>query len=128
MNNIGGKEKDLPWPSNFHIDMTYILSAMFRAKNDQPPIMKGDYSAAETNNGTCQYVEEAGQGEPGQTSLPEQSGKNPERIYSDKIVFVRPNLTLANHLRPIYVTADLEGVTFQEGLDRWKGCSQCTAL
>ncbi|KAM1432926.1 hypothetical protein ACFXTO_015412 [Malus domestica] len=35
------------------------------------------------------------------------------RIYTDKIVFSRPNISLANHLKPIYVTAHLEGIPFK---------------
>ncbi|KAM1771250.1 hypothetical protein ACFX11_046094 [Malus domestica] len=61
-------------------------------------------------------VEEAGQRESNQTSMPEQSGRKPERIYSDKMVFVRPSLTLANHLKPIYITAHMEGVPFKRVL------------
>ena len=47
MNSIGGKRKDLPGPSNFHVNMMYVLSAMFRAEHDQPPMMEGDYLATE---------------------------------------------------------------------------------
>ncbi|KAM2917086.1 hypothetical protein FF1_045928 [Malus domestica] len=48
--------------------------------------------------------------------MPEQSGRKPERIYLDKMVFVPPSLTLANHLKPIYVTAHMEGVPFKRVL------------
>ncbi|KAM2313273.1 hypothetical protein ACFX1S_026465 [Malus domestica] len=34
---IGGNKKDLPGPSNFHINMTYVLSVMFCAEPDQLP-------------------------------------------------------------------------------------------
>ncbi|XP_068331638.1 uncharacterized protein [Pyrus communis] len=61
-------------------------------------------------------VEKAGQEEPNQTSLPEQLGKKPERIYSNKMVFVCLSLALTNHLKPIYVTAHLERVPFKRVL------------
>ncbi|KAM2141394.1 hypothetical protein ACFX1Q_007675 [Malus domestica] len=45
MNHIGGKKDDLPEPSNFHVNMIYVLSAMFYAEPDQPTTMEGDYLA-----------------------------------------------------------------------------------
>ena len=115
MNNIGGKEKDLPEPNNFHVNMTYVLSAMFRAEHDQLSTMEGDYLVAKLMIAHIS-IEKAKQGEPSQTSSPKQSRKKPERIYSDKMVFVHPNSTLANHLKPIYVTAHLEGLPFKRVL------------
>ena len=115
MNNIGSKERGLPRPSNFHVNMTYVLSAMFHAEHDQPSTMEGDYLAAEPMMAHIN-IEKAGQGESSQAELPGQLEKRPERIYSDKMVFIRPNPTLANHLKPIYVTAHLEGVPFRRVL------------
>ncbi|CAN6581722.1 unnamed protein product [Malus baccata var. baccata] len=37
----------------------------------------------------------------------------PLRIYTDEMVFSHPNISLANHLKPIYVSAHLEGVPFK---------------
>ena len=45
MDHIGGKKENLPEPSNFHVNMTYVLSAMFCAEPDQPATMEGDYLA-----------------------------------------------------------------------------------
>ncbi|KAM1849006.1 hypothetical protein ACFX14_013072 [Malus domestica] len=115
MNHIGGKGKDILGPSNFHVNMTYVLLAMFHARHDQPPTMEGDYLTTEPMMAHIS-VEEAGQGEPNKTGLPEQTGKKPEIIYSDKMVFVRPSLTLANHLKPIYVIAHLEGAPLKRVL------------
>ncbi|KAM2167850.1 hypothetical protein ACFX1Q_037357 [Malus domestica] len=61
-------------------------------------------------------VEDKRQGEPNQTGLPEPSIRKPERIYSDKMVFICLSSSLANHLKPIYVTAHLEGVPFKRVL------------
>ncbi|KAM1145387.1 hypothetical protein ACFX19_038042 [Malus domestica] len=115
MNHIGGKEGDVPGPSDFHINMTYVLSAMFRAEHDQPPIMEGDYLATKPMMAHVS-VEDKRQGEPNQTGLPEPSIRKPERIYSDKMVFICLSSSLANHLKPIYVTAHLEGVPFKRVL------------
>ncbi|KAM1495250.1 hypothetical protein TB1_029003 [Malus domestica] len=79
--------------------MTYVLSTIFDAKHNQPSMMEGDYMVTEPMMAHVS-VEEAGQGEPNHIGLPKQSGKKLERIYSDKMV--------ANHLKPIYVTAHLE--------------------
>ncbi|KAM1116010.1 hypothetical protein ACFXTH_006495 [Malus domestica] len=38
------------------------------------------------------------------------------RIYTDKMVFSCPSISLANHLKPIYVTAHVEGVPFKRVL------------
>ncbi|XP_068328252.1 uncharacterized protein [Pyrus communis] len=46
--------------------------------------------------------------------LPELPRKEPEMVYFDQIVFSRPSL--ANHLKPIYMTAHLEGVPFKRVL------------
>ncbi|KAM1140240.1 hypothetical protein ACFX19_041026 [Malus domestica] len=43
MGHIGSKKEDLPEPSNFHVNMTYVLSAMFCDEFDQPTTMEGDY-------------------------------------------------------------------------------------
>ena len=61
-------------------------------------------------------VEEAGKDKSGRASLLEPIRKEPERVYTDKMVFSRPSLTLANHLKPIYVTAHLERVPFKRVL------------
>ncbi|KAM1882615.1 hypothetical protein ACFX13_004080 [Malus domestica] len=115
MNHIWGKEGDVPGPSDFHVNMTYILSAMFHVEHDQPPIMEGDYLATEPMM-VYVSVEDTGQGEPNQTRLPEPSIKKPERIYLDKMVFACPSSSMANHLKLIYVTAHLEGVPFKRVL------------
>ncbi|KAM2115041.1 hypothetical protein ACFX1Q_023514 [Malus domestica] len=83
MDHIGGKKEDQPGPSNFHVNMTYVLSAMFCAGPDQSAIMKDDYLATEP---TTAYVsvKEAGKKESGRTSLPELTKKEPERVYSDR--------------------------------------------
>lgn len=48
--------------------------------------------------------------------MPKPARKKPNRVYSDQIVFSRPSLALANHLKPIYVTAHLEQVPFNRVL------------
>ena len=40
----------------------------------------------------------------------------PEIVYSDIMVFSHSNLTLANHLKPIYVIAHLDRVPFKRVL------------
>ncbi|KAM2602284.1 hypothetical protein TB1_039702 [Malus domestica] len=95
--------------------MTYVLSAIFCAEHDQPSTMEGDYLATKPTMAHVS-VEGTGQEERSQTGLPEQSMKKPERIYSDKMVFVCPSLTLANHFKPIYIIAHLDGVPFKRVL------------
>lgn len=41
--------------------------------------------------------------------MPDLARKEPKRVYSDKMVFSKPILSLANHLKLIYVTNYLEG-------------------
>ena len=45
MDHIGVKNEDLPKPSNFHVNRTFVLSAMFCPKYAQPATMDGDYLA-----------------------------------------------------------------------------------
>ncbi|KAM2572841.1 hypothetical protein TB1_007411 [Malus domestica] len=47
MGQIGSKKEDFSEPSNFHVNMTYVLSAMFGAEPDQPATMEGDYLTTE---------------------------------------------------------------------------------
>ncbi|KAM2903569.1 hypothetical protein COP2_003375 [Malus domestica] len=88
---------------------------MFHVEHDQPPIMEGDYLATEPMMAHVS-VEDTGQGEPNQTGLLEPSIRKLEMIYSDKMVFARLSSSRANHLKPIYVTAHLEGVPFKRVL------------
>ncbi|KAM1117915.1 hypothetical protein ACFX1X_008371 [Malus domestica] len=85
---------------------------MFGAQPDQPATMEGDYVATEPMMAhvNVEIVEER---ESGKAELSETPKEGPLRIYTDKMVFNRPNISLANHLKPIYVTAHLEGVPFK---------------
>ncbi|CAN6712866.1 unnamed protein product [Malus baccata var. baccata] len=49
----------------------------------------------------------------GKAEPSEASKGGPLRIYTDEMVFSRPSISLANHLKPIYVSAHLEGVPFK---------------
>ncbi|KAM1158439.1 hypothetical protein ACFXTH_031811 [Malus domestica] len=112
MGQIGSKKVNIPEPSNFHINMTYVLSAMFGAEPNQPATIEGDYLAAELMMAHVS-VKVAGEGEFGKAESSETFKDGPLRIYKDKMVFRRPNILLANHLKPIYVAAHLEGVPFK---------------
>ncbi|KAM2531101.1 hypothetical protein PS1_028885 [Malus domestica] len=112
IDQIGSKKEDLPEPSNFHINMAYVLSAVFGARPDQPATMEGDYLTTEPMMAHVN-VEVVEEGESGKAESAEASKDGPFRIYTDEMVFSRPNISLANHLKPIYVTAHLEGVPFK---------------
>ncbi|KAM1493283.1 hypothetical protein PS1_025447 [Malus domestica] len=112
MDQIGGNKEDLPERSNFHINMAYVLSAMFSVRPDQAATMENDYL---TNEPMMAHVnvEVVEGGESGKAESTEVSKDSPFRIYTDEMVFSRPNSSLANHLKPIYVAAHLEGVPFK---------------
>ncbi|XP_070679188.1 uncharacterized protein [Malus domestica] len=112
MDQVGGNKEDLPEPSNFHNNMAYILSAMFGARPDQPATMEDDYLTTEPMMAHVN-VEVVEEGEAGKAESTEASKDSPFRIYTDKMVFSRPNRSLANHLKPIYVAAHLECVPFK---------------
>ncbi|KAM2668384.1 hypothetical protein EV2_019986 [Malus domestica] len=112
MDQIGSKKEELPEPSNFHINMAHVLSAMFVAQPNQPATMEGDYVKTEPMMAHVN-VEIAEEGESRKVASSEASKEGPLRIYTDKMVFIRPNISLANHLKPIYVTVYLEGVPFK---------------
>ncbi|KAM1794035.1 hypothetical protein ACFX11_034557 [Malus domestica] len=112
MDQIGGKKEYLPEPSNFHINMAYVLSAMFGARPDQPATMEGDYLTTEPMMAHVN-VEVVEEGESGKAESTEVSKDGPFRIYTDEMVFSCPNISLVNHLKPIYVVAHLEGVPFK---------------
>ncbi|KAM1734168.1 hypothetical protein ACFX11_019695 [Malus domestica] len=95
--------------------MTYVLSAMFGAEPDQPATMEDDYLTAEPMMAHVS-VEVAGEEELGKAESSKTFQNGPFRIYTDKMVFSRPNMLLANHLKPIYVAAHLEGVPFKRVL------------
>ncbi|KAM2196268.1 hypothetical protein ACFX1R_030170 [Malus domestica] len=113
MDQIGSKKEDVLEPSNFHINMAYVLSATFGARPDQPATMEGDYLTmepmmAQVNVEIAEEEEDSGKAEPSETS---KGGHI--RIYTDEMVFSRPSISLANHLKPIYISAHLEGVPFK---------------
>ncbi|KAM2104158.1 hypothetical protein ACFX1T_002195 [Malus domestica] len=112
MDQIGSKKEELLEPSNFHVNMAYVLSAMFVTQPNQPAAMEGDYVTTEPMMAHVN-VEIAEEGESGKAASSEASKEGPLRIFTDKMVFSRPNISLANHLKPIYVTAHLEGVPFK---------------
>ncbi|KAM1172778.1 hypothetical protein ACFX2G_023327 [Malus domestica] len=95
--------------------MAYVLSAMFVAQPDQPAAMEGDYVITEPMMAHVN-MEIAEEGASGKAASSETSKEGPVRIYTDKMVFSRPNISLVNHLKPIYVTAHLEGVPFRRML------------
>ncbi|KAM1117764.1 hypothetical protein ACFX19_008224 [Malus domestica] len=107
-----GSKKELPKPRNFHINMAYVLSAMFGAEPNQPATLEGDYVTTEPMMAHVS-VEIVGERESGKAESSEASKDGPLRIYTDKMVFSCPNMLLANHLKPIYVAAHLEGVPFK---------------
>ncbi|KAM2861181.1 hypothetical protein COP2_026393 [Malus domestica] len=47
MGQVRSKMEDFPEPSNFHINMAYVLSAIFGTEPDQLATMEGDYLADE---------------------------------------------------------------------------------
>ncbi|KAM1957961.1 hypothetical protein ACFX15_003415 [Malus domestica] len=112
MDQIGSKKEDLLEPSDFHINMAHVLSATFGARPDQPATMEGDYWTTEPMmahiNMEVVEEEDSGKAEP-----LEASKGGLLRIYTYEMVFSRPSISLANHLKPIYVTAHLEGVPFK---------------
>ncbi|CAN6723345.1 unnamed protein product [Malus baccata var. baccata] len=58
-------------------------------------------------------VEVAEEEDSGKVEPSEVSKGSPLRIYIDEMVFSRSSILLANHLKPIYVSAHLEGVPFK---------------
>ncbi|KAM1669278.1 hypothetical protein ACFX2K_043417 [Malus domestica] len=115
MDQTGSKKEERPEPNNFHINMAYVISAMFVAQPDQPAAMEGDYVTTEPMMAHVN-MEVAEEGASGKTASSETSKEGPVRIYTEKMVFSRPNISLANHLKPIYVTTHLEGVPFRRML------------
>ncbi|KAM1419648.1 hypothetical protein ACFXTO_023170 [Malus domestica] len=107
MDQIGSKKEELPEPSNFHINMAYVVSTMFSARPDQPATMEGDYVTTEPMMAHVS-VEVAEEGESGKAESSEAPKDGPLRIYTDKMVFSRLSISIANHLKPIYITAHLE--------------------
>nr|XP_028959292.1 uncharacterized protein LOC114825112 [Malus domestica] len=70
--------------------------------------MEGDYVTTEPMMAHVS-IEVAEEGESGKAESFEASKDGHLRIYIDKMVFSRPNILLTNHLKPIDVTAHLEG-------------------
>ncbi|KAM2655111.1 hypothetical protein EV2_026540 [Malus domestica] len=114
MGQIGSNKEDLPELSNFHINMAYVLSATFGARPDQPATMEGDYLTTEPMMAQVNVeIAEEEEEDSGKAEPLEASKGCPIRIYTDEMVFSRPSISLANHLKPIYVSAHLEGVPFK---------------
>ncbi|KAM2035122.1 hypothetical protein ACFX16_038256 [Malus domestica] len=114
MEQIGSNKEDLPEPSNFHINMAYVLSATFGARPDQPATMEGDYLTTEPMMAQVNVeIAEEEEEDSGKAEPSEASKGGPMRIYTDEMMFSRPSISLANHLKPIYVSAHLEGVPFK---------------
>lgn len=77
--------------------------------------MEGDYLAHEQMI-AFMNIEEVGKKRSSLADLPDPTRKEPERVYCDKMVSIKPSLTLPNHLKPIYVTSHLEEVPFKKVL------------
>ncbi|KAM2058852.1 hypothetical protein ACFX16_031385 [Malus domestica] len=88
---------------------------MFCTETDQPTTMNDDYLATEPMIALVS-VEKARKGELGMTGLPEPLKNEPDRLYSDIMVFSSPSLALANHFKLIYVTTHMEEVPFKRVL------------
>ncbi|KAM1044172.1 hypothetical protein ACFX2A_036146 [Malus domestica] len=114
LSHMGDKREDLLGPSDFHVNMAYLLSSMFCAELGQPFAMEDDYMAVEPMLAHVNMEATEG-GRSSKAELPDAS-KQPIRVYTDEIVFSRLNSTLANYLKPIYVNAHLEGVSFKRVL------------
>ncbi|KAM1285244.1 hypothetical protein ACFX2J_027833 [Malus domestica] len=112
MDQIESKKEDVLEPSNFHINMAYILYATFGARPDQPATMEGDYLTTEPMMAQVN-VEIAEEEDSGKAEPSEASKGGHLRIYTDEMMFSRPSISLANHLKPIYVSTHLEGVPFK---------------
>ncbi|KAM2147599.1 hypothetical protein ACFX1Q_004335 [Malus domestica] len=112
MDQIGSKKEDLLEPSNFHINMAYVLSTTFGARPDQPATMEGDYLTTKPMMAHVN-VEVAEEEDSGKAESSEASKCGLLRIYTDEMVFSRPSISLANHMKSIYVSAHLECVPFK---------------
>ncbi|KAM2029347.1 hypothetical protein ACFX16_040867 [Malus domestica] len=88
---------------------------MFCAEYYQPAIMEDDYLQTKPMM-AHDSVEDARKEELGKVDLPDPTKREPERVYTDMMVFSRLSLTLVNHFKPIYVTVHLEGVLFKKVL------------
>ena len=72
---IGGKNEGLLGPSNFHVNMTYVLSTMFCVEPNQLAMVEGDYLAIEPMMALVSVEKDRREKEAGMTGLPEPTKK-----------------------------------------------------
>ncbi|CAL2239186.1 unnamed protein product [Prunus armeniaca] len=86
--------------------MVFILPEKFRAAEGQESTVDGDVFSQETFECRLIEVEEG----PGQQKFAYKIGGTAMKFSAEQLYFSKPTKEMANHLRPLFVTANFRGV------------------
>ena len=88
------------------INMVFILPGEFRATEGQKSTLEGDVFSQESFE--CRLAEAEEPPEP-QANDP-RTGRTANKPATEQACFAKPTREMANHLRPLFITANLGGI------------------
>ncbi|CAL2259629.1 unnamed protein product [Prunus armeniaca] len=86
--------------------MVFILPEEFRAVEGQENTLEGDFFSHESFKCRLAEVEEA----PEQQTHTTKTGGTAMKLAAEQLCFSKPTKDIANHLRPLFVTANFGGI------------------
>ncbi|CAL9012722.1 unnamed protein product [Prunus brigantina] len=88
------------------INMVFILSEKFWAAEGQESTLEGDVFSQESFECRLAEAEETSEQQAGSP----RAGKTANKSATDQLCFSKPTKEMANHLRPLFITANFGGV------------------
>ncbi|CAL8152312.1 unnamed protein product [Prunus armeniaca] len=88
------------------INMVFILPEKFRAAEGQESILEGDVFSQESFE--CRFAE--AEESPEQQTVNHKTGGSTNKLAAEQLCFSKPTKEMANHLRPLFITANFWGV------------------
>ena len=102
---FGAESKSL-LQGDLGINMVFILLEKFRAAKGQENTLEGDVFSQESFDCRLAEVEEALE----QQTLTAKTGRSATKVAAEQLCFSKPTKEMANHLRPLFITANFGGI------------------
>ncbi|CAL9011747.1 unnamed protein product [Prunus brigantina] len=101
-----GAELESLLQGDLGINMVFILPEKFRAAKGQESTLEGDVFSQESFECRLAEAEEA----PKQQTPTTKIGRTAMKLATEQLCFSKPTKEMANHLRPLFITANFRGV------------------
>ncbi|CAL8087288.1 unnamed protein product [Prunus armeniaca] len=101
-----GAELENMLQGDLGINMVFILPEEFRATEGQENTLKGDVVSQESFECRLAEVEEA----PEQQTPTAKTSGTTMKLATEQLCFSKPTKEMANHLRPLFITANFRGI------------------